>query len=301
MNAPLRSGFVCLAGHPNVGKSTLLNRLVGKPVSITAPKPQTTRNRIIGVKTTPSYQAIFVDTPGIHEPTDPLNVRMVAYARHAMGDADVILMLMAPLAPPEYALPPEVALVLKLVKGAKPTALLAINKIDLAGEGQVLKTIAWADGAGCFAEIVPISALTGQGVEHLEHTIAGYLGEGPLYFEPDRITDQTEPMIVAELIRQEVFRRTRQEVPYSTAVRVDSMEEKENLLSIQAQIFVEWDSQKGILIGKGGKMLKAIGTGARRRIESLLGVRVFLGLHVRVLKGWSDDPRHLADLGYPEP
>lgn len=301
MNRPLRSGFVCLSGHPNVGKSTLVNRLVGKPISITAPKPQTTRNRIFGVKTTAEYQAVFVDTPGIHEPSHPLNTRMVGYARHAMGDADVILMLSTPFPAPGHAPPPEVEYVLGLVRGAGGKTLLAINKIDLATEGQVLETIRWADGTGCFSEIVPISALTGRGVDDLEQTIAGYLGEGPLYFEPDSITDQSEPMIVGELIRQEIFRRTHQEIPYSAAVRVTAMEDKDGLLSIHAEIFVEADSQKGIVIGKGGKMLKAIGTGARRKIESVLGMKIFLGLHVRVLKNWSGNPRLLGELGYPDP
>lgn len=301
MNAPLRSGFVSLSGHPNVGKSTLLNRLVGKPVSITAPKPQTTRNRIFGVKTTAEYQAVFVDTPGIHQPSDPLNVRMVGYARHALGDADVILMMTTPLSAPAYVPSEQVEHVLELVRKAKGRAMLAINKIDLAGEGEVLETIRWADGTGRFSEIVPISALTGRGVEELERTIVGYLPEGPYYFEPGSVTDQSEPMIVGELVRQEIVRRTHQEIPYSTAVRVTAMEEKEHLLSIHAEVIVEWDSQKGIVIGKGGKMLKAIGSAARRKIESLLGVRVFLGLHVRVLKDWSGNPRHLGELGYPEP
>lgn len=301
MSAPPRSGFVSLSGHPNVGKSTLLNRLVGKPISITAPKPQTTRNRIFGVKTTAEYQAVFVDAPGIHQPSHPLNVRMVGYARHALGDADVVVMLITPFAAPAYASPPEVEHVLELVRGAVGTSLLAINKIDLAREAQVLETIRWADGRGCFSEIVPISALTGKGVEDLEKTIASYLPEGPQYFEPEAITDQSEPMIVGEMIRQEIFRRTHQEIPYRTAVRVTAMEEKEQLLSIHADIIVEWDSQKGILIGKGGRMLKSIGIAARRKMESLLGVRIFLGLHVRVLKDWSGNPRHLGELGYPEP
>ena len=301
MSAPQRSGFVCLAGHPNVGKSTLLNRLVGKPISITAPKPQTTRNRIFGVKTTAEYQIVFVDTPGIHEPSDPLNVRMVGYARHALGDADVILMMTTPFSAPAFAPPGQVEHVLELVRKAEGKAMLAINKIDLAGEAEVLETIRWADGTGCFSDIVPISALTGKGVEDLERTITGYLQEGPYYFEPDSVTDQSEPMIVGELVRQEIFRRTHQEIPYSTAVRVITMEEKDQLLSIHAEVIVEWDSQKGIVIGKGGKMLKAIGTAARKKIESLLGVRVFLGLHVRVLKDWSGNPRRLGELGYPEP
>ncbi len=300
MSEPFRSGFVCLVGHPNVGKSTLMNRLVGKPISITAPKPQTTRNRILGVKTTDAWQAVFMDTPGIHDPADPLNVRMVNYAKHALGDADLILMLIEPLAAPTYGLAPNAELVAGLVREAGGRALLVINKIDLAGEADVLETIRRIDGMGIFSEIVPISALTGKGVERLAGLIPGYLGPGPRYFEADAVTDQSEAMLVAELVRQEVFRRTEQEVPYSTAVRVERMEEKPHLLSIHAQIYVEWESQKGILIGKGGRMLKAIGQGARRKIESLFGVKVYLGLHVRVLKNWSENSRHLAELGYPE-
>ncbi len=300
MKKSMRSGFVCLVGHPNVGKSTLMNRLVGKPISITADKPQTTRNRIMGVKTTPTSQTVYVDTPGLHAASDPLNSRMVRYAALALKDADVVLFLAEPF-PMRRPLPtPEVELGLELVRESSGQALLAINKIDLATEGEILETIAWFAATGIFVEIVPMSALTGRGVERLERIIPDYLEEGPPYFEPERVTDQSEQMIVAEMIRQEIFRRTHQEVPYSAAVRVESMEEKEQLLSIQARIFVERDSQKGILIGKQGKMLKAIGRAARQKIESLLGVRVYLALHVAVLKDWSGNPRHLTELGYPE-
>ncbi|MCZ6556755.1 MAG: GTPase Era [SAR324 cluster bacterium] len=300
MSEPIRSGFVCLVGQPNVGKSTLLNKLVGRPISITASKPQTTRNRILGVLTTEDYQAVFMDTPGIHKPKDPLNLRMVNYAKQALVDADLILMLIEPLAAPQYNSPPNAELVLQLVKETGSKALLVINKIDRAQEGQVLETIRRMDETGAFTEIVPISALTGKGVERLAALIPDFLEEGPRYFEPDSVTDQSESALVAELIRQEIFRRTEQEVPYSTAVRVESMEEKPRLMSIHARIYVERESQKGILIGKGGRMLKAIGQAARKNIESIFGIQVYLNLRVNVLKDWSENPRHLAELGYPE-
>ncbi len=297
---PFRSGFVCLAGYSNVGKSTLLNRLVGSPVSITASKPQTTRNRILGIKTGPDYQLVYMDTPGIHSPSDPLNVRMVGYAVSAMREADVIVVLVEPLAPPRFNLSRGLQAVLELVNESAGEALLVINKIDLADQHQVLESIKRLDDTGLFREIFPLSALQGQGVERLAEVIPSYLREGPRYFDSDSVTDQSEWMIVAELVRQEIFRRTSQEVPYSCAVRVESMGEKKKLLTIHARIFVERDSQKGILIGKGGKMLKAIGQAARLKIEALFGMRVFLGLQVGVLKDWSANPRHLAELGYPE-
>jgi GTP-binding protein Era len=300
METPFRSGFVCLVGYPNVGKSTLLNRLVGKPISITAPKPQTTRNRILGVKTAEAFQVVYMDTPGIHGATDPLNVRMVGYAVGALREADVVLMLMEPLRPPAYRPAANLQKVLGLVREAQGTALLVINKIDRAQQGQVLETIKTLDETGIFKEIFPISALTGKGVKRLAGAIPPYLDPGPQFFEADSVTDQSEAMIVAEFIRQEIYRRTLQEVPYSCAVQVEHMAETKKLLSIHARIFVEWESQKGILIGKGGKMLKSIGQAARHKLESLFGVKVFLGLQVGVLKDWSENPRHLAELGYPE-
>ena len=296
--SPFRSGFVCLAGSPNVGKSTLLNRLVGQAISITTPKPQTTRTRILGILHEEDFQVVFVDTPGIHRAGDPLNVRMVGYALAALKDADLRVLMVEPhgAAGP----PPEVRASLEsMAKGTSP-ALLVINKIDRAGEREILETIAWHDRQGGFEEIFPISALKGRGVDRLKGRIPAYLSEGPPYFEPDQVTDQPEEQIVSELVRQEVFRRTHQEVPYSTAVRVESMRQGDSLLTIHADIVVESDSQKGILIGKQGRMLKGIGKAARRNIEALFGSQVYLALHVVVLKDWSRDPRRLEELGYPK-
>ncbi len=277
-----------------------MNRLVGRAVSITAPKPQTTRNRILGIVHGPAHQAVFMDTPGIHQALDPLNTRMVKYAHTALQEADLILLLVEPHPSSPGGPPAQVTPVLELIRQAKGPALLVINKIDKAAEGEVLESIGWYDGTGLFTEIFPVSALKGRGVDRLAERIPAYLPEGPQYFEPELFTDQSERQIIAELIRQEVFRRVHQEVPYSTAVRVEHMRDTENLVSIYAKIFVEWDSQKGILIGKKGRMLKGIGQAARHKIEALLGTRVYLDLRVSVLKDWSEDPRRLTDLGYPE-
>ena len=292
----LRSGFVCLVGRPNVGKSTLLNALVGRPVSITARKPQTTRNRIVGVKHGPGYQAVLVDTPGIHQAVAPLNVRMVRYAMAALAEADIVLVIVEPGPEPTQ----EDHLVLERVREAAPSAFLLINKIDTTSEATILRSLQTYGALGMFEEVVPVSAVTGKGLKRLERLIVARLRPGPPYFEPEQATDQSETMIIAELVRQELFRRTHQEVPYKSAVRVEHLEDKPGRLVIDARIFVERDSQKGIVIGKGGRMLKAIGTGARAKIEALLGVRVYLGLRVSVLAGWSENPRTLAELGYPE-
>jgi len=300
-----RSGFVCVAGRPNVGKSTLVNRLVGQTISITSPKPQTTRTRILGVVRGEAWQAVLVDTPGIHAARDPLNVRLVRYAVGALADADLVLMLVEPLplgqskaaakAPREDDLA-----VLEHVRKAKVPAFLIVNKIDAASEAQVLETLKMYGSLGRFEELVPLSALKGRNVEHLKQLIAARLPEGPAYFEPDQVTDQPQVQLLAELVRQEVFRRLQQEVPYSTAVRVERSEVKGKLHVVEARILVERESQKGILIGKGGRMLKLIGEHARRRMEGLLGTRVFLGLTVGVLADWSRSARRLTELGYPE-
>jgi GTP-binding protein Era len=297
---PFRSGFVCLVGRPNVGKSTLLNRLVGRPVSITAPKPQTTRNRILGIRHGDGYQAVFVDTPGIHAARDTLNQRMVNYALGALADADVVLMLVEVLRGGRKTIPKADQTVLEHVRQVKTPCLLAVNKIDAASEAEVLQSLATYGAVGRFDELVPLSAQTGRGVERLEALIPRYLQEGPPYFDPDWVTDQSEPVFMAELIRQELFRRTQEEVPYSTAVKVEHLEEQAGRLTVYARIYVERDTQKGIVIGKGGSMLKSIGRAARLSMERLLGVKVFLDLQVSVLKDWSHDPRHLAELGYPE-
>ena len=297
---PFRSGFVCIVGRPNVGKSTLLNQLVGHPVSITTPKPQTTRNRILGVRHGAGYQAVLLDTPGIHQAADLLNTRMVAYAVAAFREADLVLAMVEPF-PERFEEPgPQDRMVLDMVQGSRTPALLLVNKIDLAPESRVLATIQWYGDWGRFTELVPLSALKGRGIDTLDRLIPANLPVGPAYFEPDQITDQPEATLVAELVRQSVFRRTGQEIPYSVAVRVEHMAEKKGLLTVHAKLYVERDSQKGILIGKKGRTLSAIGTAARLRIESLLGVRVFLDLHVAVLKNWSADPRYLTRLGYPD-
>ncbi len=297
---PYRSGFACIVGRPNVGKSTLLNRLVGRVVSITTAKPQTTRNRILGVKHGAAYQAVLMDTPGIHEAADLLNSRMVGYAVAAFHEADLVLAMVEPF-PEGYTEPgPQDRLVLEMVQGSSTAALLLVNKIDLAHAAQVPATIAWYAASGRFAEIVPLSALKRQGLAILDQLIPRYLPEGPPYFEPGQISDQSEETLAAELVRQAVFRRTGQEIPYSVAVRVERMAEKDGLLTIHATLYVERDSQKGIVIGKKGRTLAAIGTAARQRIESLFATRVYLDLHVKVHKNWSANPRSLTQLGYPE-
>jgi GTP-binding protein Era len=299
-DSPFRSGFVCILGRPNVGKSTLVNRLVGAEVTIATPKPQTTRTRVLGVLHGEGWQAVLVDTPGVHEARDPLNARMVGYAAAALNEADLVLMIVEPFGAGQREPGRLDRRVQEMVDGAATPALLLINKIDLADESRVLPTIDWYRRTGRFAEIVPVSALKGKGMETLQKLIAARLPEGPPYFELDQRSDQSGAALAAELVRKALFQRTGQEIPYSSAVRLERMEEQDGLLHIHATIFVERDSQKGIVIGKGGAMLRAIGQDARRRIEALFGKRVYLQLHVAVLKDWSRDPRALGELGYPE-
>ena len=300
MTPPFRSGFICLVGRPNVGKSTLVNRLAGRPVSITSPKPQTTRNRVLGVCSGADWQAVLVDTPGIHQARDPLNRRLVAYALAALRDADLALVLAEPFSARFTEPGPEDLLVLQRVRESGVKALLVLNKIDAAPEAAVLETLRAYGALGLFEELLPLSAVTGRGVQRLVDLLPRYLPEGPRYFEEDQWTDQTEAHLLGELVRQEIFHRTEQEVPYGTAVQVQHMEEKEAVRVVYARIVVERDSQKGILIGKGGRMLRGIGQAARRRMETLLGKRVYLDLQVEVLPDWSRDARRLAELGYPE-
>ena len=286
-----------------MGKSTLVNRLVGRDVSITSPKPQTTRTRILGVLRDTGWQAVLVDTPGIHDARDPLNLRLVRYALAALQDADLILMLVEPLgqsAAGVHAPRKDDLQVLEHVRKAKAPAFLVVNKVDTASEEAVLETIRRYAALQRFAEIVPVSALTGRNVPRLAQLVSGQLPAGPPYFEPDQVTDQSLPHLLGELVRQEVFRRLQEELPYSTAVRVEHVEAKGKLHVVYARVLVERESQKGIVIGKGGRTLKAIGQGARRRMEGLLGTRVYLDLAVAVLENWSRNPRHLQDLGYPE-
>ena len=291
-----KSGFVAIIGAPNVGKSTLLNRLLGEKISITSKKPQTTRNRILGILHQPTAQLIFMDTPGMHESETLLNTRIVETALSTLAEADIILILID-VAKPDVA--SEKFLIRKLTESKQPV-ILALNKIDLLDKRELLTVIdRWAK-VHPFKAIVPISAIHGTQVDTLIDTLLAELPEGPPYFPDDTLTDLPERFIVAEMIREKVFRLTGEEIPYSTAVTVDSFKEEKNgaLIRIHATIHMERKSQKGIVIGKKGNKLKQIGQDSREAIERFLGTRIFLKLFVRVEKNWSKDSRALRKLGY---
>jgi GTP-binding protein Era len=304
-----RSGFVALAGRPNVGKSTLLNALVGEEVAITTRRPQTTRRRIRGMLNRDSSQIIFVDTPGIHlwtqaKSAPSLNKYMLAEAKAALGEVDLIVLLVE-AAGRGGSLEPddEDQLVLEALKNAGRDCLLCINKIDLLKQKEKLLPLMEAyDKTGMFGELIPISALKNDGLERLVEAIESRLPEGPRYFPQEMFTDQPERQLAAEYIRRQVLLHTDQEVPHNTAVEIVAFEEEpgEDLVVVHAAIIVERDSQKGILIGKGGKKLKTIGAGARQAIGRLLGRRVYLDLRVKVKKGWSRSSAGLRSVGYEE-
>lgn len=306
-----RSGFAALIGRPNVGKSTLLNALTGEKIAIVSPKPQTTRNRILGVVTRPEGQVAFIDTPGIHQAKGELNRYMVEVALQAAEEVELVLFLIEPPASekPEVS-PGNRAILERLQKIGKPT-FLVINKIDSVLKGQLLPLIDLYRQEFPFAEVVPISAREKDGVERLFHIVLGHLPEGENVFDEDMLTDQQERALAAEYIREQVLRHCRQEIPYSTAVVVDIFDESEReprpgtppnqlggLIRIAASIFVERDSQKAIIIGKQGQMLKTIGTDARKSVQRLLGAHVYLDLRVRVEPRWSERPEGLKKLGY---
>ncbi|MBW2591694.1 MAG: GTPase Era [Deltaproteobacteria bacterium] len=291
-----RSGFIALVGAPNAGKSTLLNRMLGEKVSITSKKPQTTRNRIIGVVHRPAAQLVFIDTPGVHKARSPLNVRIVEVALSTLADVDLVLIIVdASQADSESE-----SLMVEKLKERKQSVILALNKIDLVEKPRLLKLIDQWTHAFDFKAIVPISARHGQQVEDLLSAMEGMLPEGPPFFPEDTLTDVPERFIAAEMIREKVFRLTGQEIPYSTAVTIDSFKEEKKgaLVKIYATIHIERDSQKGIIIGKQGSKLKQIGEASRKEIERMLGARVFLKLFVRVQKNWSKDTRALRKFGY---
>ncbi len=293
---PFRSGFVSIIGRPNVGKSTLLNRILGDKIAITSDKPQTTRNRVQGICNRSDDQIIFIDTPGIHHPRSSLNRYMVETALAALKGVDVILFL----AEANATSANRERQILDILKDAEVPVILVFNKIDLVAKEALLEVIASFVPLHPFREIIPVSALNGDGVERLVDLVCRFLPEGPRYFPEDILTDQPERFIVAEIIREKVFRMTRDEVPYSVAVVVESFKEREDggLISISATINVERDSQKGIIIGKKGDMLKKIGIQARKDIEGLLGSKVFLELFVRVRKDWSESKQMLKEFGY---
>ena len=298
MSSQEHCGFIGLIGRPNVGKSTLLNKLIGQDLSITTPKPQTTRNRLIGIRTQGASQMVFIDTPGIHESNLPLNRKMIDYAVKTLEETDLNLWLVEPLKPHLKEPHPDDKKILDLVRNSNNKTILVINKMDLADRARVLRTIDVFSQNGSFAEIIPLSALKSTNLESLLEQLEQYLPEHPFFFESDQLTDVSERFLVAELVREQIFRKLQQELPYSTAVQVERFEEDPKCLRIDCLVCVERESQKGILIGKGGTMLKQIGTAAREKIEKLLGQRVFLALHVKVVKQWTRKTHHLQALGY---
>jgi GTP-binding protein Era len=299
----MRSGFVSFIGRPNAGKSTLVNRLVGTKVAIVSDKPQTTRNRILAVKNRPDGQIVVLDTPGIHKPLHRMNVRMVDAALDTIKEVDLLVLVADVSEPIGYG----DRFVLDLVRKASPPAVLALNKIDQIAKPTLLPIIEGYRQQHGFAEIVPISALTGDGVDALEAVIVNHLPEGEPLYPEDFLTDQPERVMAAEIVREKLLRYTGAELPFTTAVIIDRFEEPEGeesgrgLIRIYATILVERESQKPIVIGRGGDMIKRIGTDARRDLESLLDARVFLDLHVKVNPDWRENERLLDDLGVPRP
>ena len=284
-----KSGFVALIGRPNVGKSTLLNFLVGQKVAIMSPQPQTTRSKISGIYTDDQEQIVFIDTPGIHKPKNKLDDFMDKSSYSALDEVDVVLFMVEP----EPAGKGD-QYIAELLKKIKKPVLLVINKIDKVHPDKLLSIIDSYKNLGDFAEIVPISASQGNNVSELIKTIAKYLPEGPQFYDADQLTDRPEYFIVAELIREQVLKLTHEEVPHATAVVVDRMRDHEGgKLQIEATIYVERPGQKGIIIGKKGQMLKQIGIAARQEIEALLGEKVNLRLWVKVQKNWRSDPAFL--------
>jgi len=291
-----KSGYVAIAGAPNAGKSTLLNRMLGEKISITSKKPQTTRNRILGVLHRSEFQIVFFDTPGVFEARDKLNVRIVDAALAAVRDADLILVVIDVSHPEPNA---ENFLVKQLRSQTRPV-ILALNKIDLINKSRVLESIDKWSNVYEFEEIVPISARDGIQIDELISAMTGMLPPGPPYFPEDTLTDVTERFIAAELIREQVFRLTGEEIPYATAVTIDVFKEKKErrLVTIEATIHLERDSQKGMVIGKKGSKLKQIGTQSREQIEQLLGCKIYLKLFVRVQKNWRKDTKAIRRFGY---
>ena len=291
----MKAGFVSLIGRPNAGKSTLLNRIVGHKLAIVSDKPQTTRTRIIGVKNYAEGQVVFVDTPGVHKPTHRMNVRMVDVARDAMRDVD-LLTLVVDVSVQEG---PGDRYLLQMLKQVRTPAILALNKVDLIAKARLLPIIDRYRRAHEFVEYVPVSGLDGTNVEVLEALFLGHLPSGEPLYPSDYVTDQPERFFLAEMVREQVLQLTHDELPFSTAVLVDRIEEAGpgGLFTLYCTIVVDRDSQKAIVVGKGGAMIKAIGTAARAEIERYLGSRVYLDLHVKVKSAWRDDDRALDEIG----
>ncbi|RTE07727.1 GTPase Era [Paenibacillus whitsoniae] len=290
-----KSGFVAIIGRPNVGKSTLMNQIIGQKIAIMSDKPQTTRNKIHGVYTSGSGQIVFLDTPGIHKPTSKLGDYMSKVAHGTLGEVDAVMFLV------------DVAdgigggdrYIIEQLKHVTTPVFLVLNKIDLVQPEKLFEVIVQYKDLYSFAEVVPVSALKGNNVTTLLEQIIRYLPEGPQYYPADQITDHPEQFVCAELIREKILHLTREEIPHSIAVQIEDMRVEANgVVHISAVIFVERDSQKGIVIGKQGSLLKEIGKQARRDIETLLGSKTFLELWVKVKKDWRNQDRVLKDLGF---
>jgi GTP-binding protein Era len=294
----MKSGYVSIIGRPNAGKSTLLNRLVGEKIAIVSDKPQTTRTRILGTKNYPDGQIAFVDTPGIHRPLHRMNVRMVDAAVETLREVDAVMLVHD--ASSRAGSGDE--FVSRLLKDVKVPVVLVLNKIDLVEKSRLLPVIDQLRQWHPFTDIVPVSAATGDGVEQLERTLLEKMPEGEALFPDDYLTDQPERVIVSETVREKVLHHTRDELPFSTAVVVDQFEEADRpggLMRLFCTILVETESQKPIVIGRAGSMIKKIGTEARKDLEAFFGNKVYLDLRVKVKPDWRDDERVLDDLGLP--
>ncbi len=290
------SGFIGIIGPPNVGKSTLLNHILGTKLAIVSPKPQTTRNRILGIYHGEGFQIIFMDTPGIHNTKSALHESMVASARAACREVDMVL-LMIEIGHPND---PRISSIVGNLKRMRKPCILVINKIDMMAKEHLLPIIDHYRQVYDFEDIIPVSAIKGDGLDRLLDRLKESLRPGPQFFPLDMKTDQSEVALVSEIIREKIYSHTSKELPYSSAVSVDEMEEipAKNLLAIAARIHVERESQKAVLIGKRGRMIKAIGRSARLELEKMFGVRIYLDLIVRVEKNWTRDTRALRRLGY---
>lgn len=294
MSEIFRSGFVGIIGAPNAGKSTLLNQVLGQKISITSSKPQTTRDRILGIVNRPHAQIVFLDTPGIHKSTTLLNQRIVEQAVQAMDDVDLIL-FMVDAASRNYT---SEKIILKRFETVRKPVILALNKIDLAPKAAVYEQVEMFRHMFAFEAIVPVSATKNVQVDQLLDEVESRLPEGPPLYPEDTFTDVSEKYMVSEIIREKVFRLTGMEVPYSSAVTVDAFEVEKKLIVIHASIHLVRDSQKGIVIGKNGSMLKRIGSSARTDIEEMLGTKVLLKLFVKVTRDWVSSERRLSEFGY---
>ena len=297
----IRSGMVAIVGPPNAGKSTLMNHLLGQKISIVSHKPQTTRNRILGVVNGDSYQIVLIDTPGLHKARQPLNREMVRIAMESLNEVDAILyMIDISLPLPEKIEQEKNKEMMEQMDGVVAPVILVLNKVDLLEKESLLPMMQRYSELYPFHSVMPLSALTGEGTEGVVDELLGILPLGPRYFPEDIPTDVSERFLVAEIVREKVFLLTGQEIPYSCAVTIESFQEDDtkHMTTIHASIVLERSSQKGIVIGKGGKKLKSIGTAARKDIEKMLGQKVLLKLWVKVKKNWSKDERFLKELGF---